>query len=63
MSFEYFGKGCEYFLGQWEEDDSKEEGTPILVFCKHYNNHSSSEGNCNKDECPKQHATSFYEIY
>lgn len=54
---EYFGKGCEYFTGQWENiecclDESYKEDQPILNHCIHKSNKSSTEGNCNKRDCP-----------
>jgi hypothetical protein len=54
---EYFGKGCEFFTGQWEdehlyEDESYKEYEPVLVHCAHVNNYQMCEGNCNKEDCP-----------
>lgn len=63
----YFGKGCEYFIGQWERDAEyeayfynislEENYTPILRFCNHKDNSSHYEGNCCEKLCPlKQRA-------
>ena len=50
---EYFGKGCEWFTGQWASVHGKRFGnTPIFVFCNHPANKRSTEGNCNKLDCP-----------
>ncbi len=59
-SVSYFGKGCEFFSGQWEDEqtcrasgiDFKDTCTPVLVFCGHENNKEKTEGNCRKDNCP-----------
>jgi Rad3-related DNA helicase len=57
----YFGKDCEYFCGQWEQNDtdcadfynkSIKEFTPVLVYCNHTNNPYETEGNCNPKDCP-----------
>lgn len=54
----YFGKGCEYFSGQWEWDeriyviDYEENCEPELVHCDHEKNASDCEGNCCEKLCP-----------
>ncbi len=53
----WFGKGCEYLIAQWEDDEivggpDYQECEPVLVFCKHPNNPQDVEGNCNPTICP-----------
>ena len=53
----WFGKGCEYLIAQWEDDEvvagpNYKEYEPVLVFCKHPKNKIQVEGNCNFDDCP-----------
>lgn len=53
----WFGKGCPYFCGSWEEDKitggpNFKEYEPVLVFCNHPQNNDDVEGNCNKKQCP-----------
>lgn len=53
----YFGKGCRFFVGQWESNDTeipdyKDIVSPVLVFCNHKDNKSDVEGNCNFKNCP-----------
>ena len=53
----WFGKGCEYFRGRWEENEitggpDYKEKKPILVFCNHEENSDDCEGNCNPKYCP-----------
>lgn len=54
----WFGKGCEFFSGVWEENEitggpDYKEYEPVLVHCFHEENHSDFEGNCNEKLCPK----------
>lgn len=53
----WFGKGCEYFCGQWEENEitggpDYKEYAPVLVFCNHPSNPEDTEGNCRRAICP-----------
>lgn len=56
----YFGQGCNYFIGQWEEhyiesipiEECEMKYKPILVFCNHEDNPDNHEGNCNEKLCP-----------
>jgi len=54
----WFGKGCKYFYGVWEQDDptlssgTPQEWEPVLVFCSHIDNQENIEGNCRKEICP-----------
>jgi hypothetical protein len=61
----WFGKDCEYLMGQWESCDIlacagdkkqlnnlRETTPPNLVFCDHPNNKNDHEGNCNEEMCP-----------
>ena len=55
----YFGKGCEYFAGKWEEEErlteeDKNRISPELVFCKHEGNQDDCESNCNNKNCPRR---------
>lgn len=54
---DYFGKGCEYLSGQWEDerlydDESYKENAPVLNCCRHPENKSDVEGSCTPDQCP-----------
>ncbi len=48
----YFGKGCEWFCGQWERGDNQETDKPNLVACNHIKNRNKFEGGCNSKDCP-----------
>ena len=51
---EWFGKGCQYLTGIWENDgDVDSEWPPEINHCIHEENHSDYEGNCNESECPR----------
>jgi hypothetical protein len=57
MTKDYFGKGCKYLIGQWEdqylyEEERYKENTPELIFCNHPDNECDTEGNCNGRDCP-----------
>ena len=54
---DWFGKGCEFLTAQWEETELTSgrdfmEYEPVLTLCRHSDNESEYEGNCNKDRCP-----------
>lgn len=51
----YFGKGCNYFVGQWHSGQwqkNNEEGSPEISFCNHNENEYEYEGNCCELLCP-----------
>lgn len=51
----YFGKGCNYFIGQWHSGQwhkNNEEDPPEISFCSHIDNESKYEGNCCELLCP-----------
>lgn len=57
MNNKWFGKGCDYLVAQWEENEitggsNYREAEPVLKFCKHPANISDYEGNCNIERCP-----------
>ena len=50
----WFGKGCPYFGGVWEDtsEPDHKEYEPALNHCRHVANHSDTEGNCTAARCP-----------
>lgn len=54
---DYFGKGCKYLTGQWEDEavdeKAEEHGPPVINHCKHPEQKEDVEGNCNPSDCPK----------
>lgn len=48
----YFGKGCEFFVGQWEQGYNGKICEPVLCYCNHKNNLDEYKGNCSKELCP-----------
>lgn len=47
---EYFGKGCEFLGGQWEDGDKN--SVPTISCCNHVDNPDIYEGSCNESQCP-----------
>jgi hypothetical protein len=48
----YFGKGCQYFSGQWDRDDINHIGKPLINSCNHPDNEDKFEGGCHPSKCP-----------
>jgi len=53
----WFGKGCEHQICQWEENErtggpNYKDAHPLLIFCNHPDNPEDTEGNCQKSQCP-----------